>query len=75
MDALALALQAGMEKTCTIHTPLMHLTKAQSITLAQEEGAMELLAHSHTCYNGAVPPCGTCPACLLRAKGFEEAGA
>jgi len=74
MDALALALRAGMESPFTIHTPLMHLTKAQSVTMAQEEGAMELLAHSHTCYNGSVPPCGVCPACVLRCKGFAAAG-
>jgi 7-cyano-7-deazaguanine synthase len=34
---------------------------------------MEALALSHTCYNGAVPPCGECAACILRAKGFAEA--
>ncbi len=57
-----------------IHTPLMFKTKAESVRLAQKWGAMESLAHSHTCYEGSVPPCGKCPACLLRAKGFAEAG-
>lgn len=74
MTALQVALREGMAAPFTIHTPLMHLTKAESVHLAQEVGALELLAHSHTCYNGAVPPCGACPACELRAKGFAEAG-
>lgn len=74
MQALQVALREGMAAPFTIHTPLMHLTKAESVRLAQEVGAMDLLAHSHTCYNGAVPPCGHCPACELRARGFAEAG-
>ena len=74
MEALQHSLRAGMEAEFTIHTPLMHLTKAESIQMAQDNDAMELLAWSHTCYNGSVPPCGTCPACELRAKGFAEAG-
>jgi 7-cyano-7-deazaguanine synthase len=74
MQALQQALRLGMEHAVVIHTPLMHLTKAESVRLAAAEGALDLLAYSHTCYNGAVPPCATCPACLLRAKGFAEAG-
>lgn len=74
MQALQVAIRAGMEHDIIIHTPLMHLTKAESVRLAVEVGALDLLAHSHTCYNGQVPPCGACPACQLRAKGFAEAG-
>lgn len=74
MQALQLALREGMAAPFTIHTPLMQLTKAESVQLAVEVGAIGLLAHSHTCYNGQVPPCGTCPACQLRARGFAEAG-
>lgn len=74
MAALQQALRLGMETQVTIHTPLMHLTKADSVRLAKAEGALELLAWTHTCYNGSVPPCGVCPACVLRAKGFAEAG-
>lgn len=63
-----------------IHTPLMYLSKAQTFKMAQEEGALELvLEHSHTCYNGDRSQkfdwgygCGQCPACKLRAQGFEE---
>ncbi|MER3401850.1 MAG: 7-cyano-7-deazaguanine synthase QueC [Armatimonadota bacterium] len=74
LDTLEQALQLGMEWEIHIHTPLMFLTKAESARLAMEVGAMEALAYSHTCYEGRFPPCGTCPACRLRAKGFAEAG-
>lgn len=57
-----------------IHTPLMFRTKAESVALARRWGALESLAFSHTCYEGTYPPCGKCPSCLLRAKGFAEAG-
>lgn len=74
IDSLEQTLSLGMEWDVTIHTPLMFLTKRETILLAQEVGAMEALAYSHTCYEGRQPPCGICPACKLRAKGFAEAG-
>jgi 7-cyano-7-deazaguanine synthase len=74
MEALEVAISAGMDVTCTIHTPLMHLTKAQTVHLMRDLGRLDWLALSHTCYEGRRPPCGACPACLLRAKGFAEAG-
>lgn len=74
IQALQTALCLGMEYDLSIHTPLMHLSKAQTIELAQKVGAMQAMAYSHTCYNGAVPPCGECQACTLRAKGFAQAG-
>ena len=73
MLALATALHLGMDYAVHIHTPLMHLTKAQTVVLAQNVGAMEALRYSHTCYEGRFPPCGVCPACQLRARGFAEA--
>lgn len=58
----------------TIYTPLMDLTKAQSVLLALElEGCYEALAFTHTSYDGMYPPTGNDHATLLRAKGFEEA--
>lgn len=61
--------------TLYIHRPLIFLTKADSIKLAQRTpGAMEALAYSHTCYAGEYPPCGKCHACVLRAEGFRQAG-
>jgi 7-cyano-7-deazaguanine synthase len=72
--ALAKTINLGMETDIRIHTPLMHLSKADTIRLAIDVGALEAMADTHTCYNGQRPPCGECPACVLRAKGFEEAG-
>jgi 7-cyano-7-deazaguanine synthase len=56
-----------------IHAPLMNLNKAETVEMAVKNGAYGALAWSHTCYNGEFPPCGKCHACLLRARGFEEA--
>jgi len=58
-----------------IHTPLMDLSKAQIVLLANNlEGCMSAMAYSHTCYAGVYPPCGECHSCVLRAYGFNEAG-
>ena len=58
-----------------IETPLMNLSKAQSIKLAQTiPGCMEALAYSHTAYDGKYPPNGKDHASILRAQGFLEAG-
>ena len=58
----------------TIHTPLMNLTKAQSVLMAKSlPGCWEALAYTHTAYDGAYPPTGQDHATLLRAKGFFEA--
>lgn len=71
-----LATKAGVEGTLkfTIHTPLIRLTKAQIIRLGRELGVDYSLTHS--CYDPAPTgrPCGECDACLLRRKGFAEAG-
>ena len=75
MDSLEQTLSLGMEFQFKIHTPLMWLNKAETVALAADlDGCLEALSLSHTCYNGARPPCGECPACVLRARGFAEAG-
>jgi 7-cyano-7-deazaguanine synthase len=79
LRALQKALHLGLgwperQGTLRLHAPLMFRTKAESIALAREWGALESLAYSHTCYEGKFPPCGKCPACILREKGFAEAG-
>ncbi len=72
--ALQQALRLGMESEVTIHTPLMHLSKKKTVELARDLGGLPAMEYTHTCYNGERPPCGQCPACVLRAKGFAEAG-
>ena len=58
-----------------ILTPLMYLAKAETVKLALRlPGCMGALKHSITCYEGKQPGCGVCAACVLRAKGFAEAG-
>ena len=74
IDALEKTLALGLERRITIHTPLMHLTKKETVLLAKELNAIEAMALTHTCYNGLRPPCGKCAACILRARGFAEAG-
>jgi len=71
-----LATRAGVEgrTRLKIHTPLIALTKAGIVKLANELGVPFGLTHS--CYDPGPGgrPCGQCDACLLRAKGFQEAG-
>ena len=74
LQALEQALRLGMDYVVTIHTPLMFKSKAETVLLARDLGALPALADTHTCYYGQRPPCGECPACKLRAKGFAEAG-
>ena len=74
LAALQEALRLGMECDVFIHAPLMHRSKKETVELAAELGALPAMALTHTCYNGQRPPCGECPACRLRAKGFAEAG-
>ncbi len=64
----------GTKQHPQIWAPLLYKTKAESVKLAQNLGALPALAYSHTCYAGEYPPCGKCHACLLRAAGFAEAG-
>ena len=74
IDSLQKTLRLGMESNITIHAPLMHLSKMETVELAAKVGALDAMALTHTCYRGTRPPCGECPACRLRAKGFAEAG-
>ena len=74
IDSIQKTLQLAMEFPFEIHTPLMFLTKAETVKLMDELGRMDLLKYTHTCYEGRSKACGKCPACQLRLKGFEEAG-
>ena len=71
-----LATKAGVEgrQHLVIHIPLIRLSKAQIIQRGLELGVDYGLTHS--CYDPSPTgrPCGACDSCLLRAKGFTEAG-
>lgn len=71
-----LATKAGIEgrTDIRIHTPLIELSKAAIVKLAAGLGLDFRLTHS--CYDPRPDgrPCGDCDSCLLRRKGFEEAG-
>jgi 7-cyano-7-deazaguanine synthase len=70
-----LATRAGVEgRRLRIHAPLIGLGKAEIVTLGQRLGVDYGMTWS--CYDPTPDgtPCGHCDACLLRAKGFREAG-
>lgn len=57
-----------------IQTPLIHMTKAESIHLMAELGKLWWLAFSHTAYDGTYPPVSKDHASVLRAEGFLQSG-
>lgn len=82
LKALQVALNLGMEQRFVIQTPLMWIDKAATWALAEQLGGDHLLKiikeHTHTCYIGDRAHlhdwgygCGACPACKLRAQGWE----
>jgi 7-cyano-7-deazaguanine synthase len=79
IDSLEYTLYEGLDSenapyTPNIVTPLMSLTKAETVKLALEyDNCYTALAYSHTSYGGEYPPTTNDHANLLRAKGFEEA--
>ena len=83
MKAMQLALSLGMDKRFLIETPLMWIDKAETWALTHSLGGPKLvdlvIEHTHTCYLGDRTHrhawgygCGTCPACDLRAKGYDR---
>ena len=70
-----LGTRAGVEGSrFRIHTPLIAMSKAEIIRHGNALGLDYSLTHS--CYDPRPDgrPCGTCDSCVLRAKGFREAG-
>lgn len=83
MKAMQLALSLGMDRRLLIETPLMWIDKAATWALARQLGGQPLVdlivEHTHTCYQGDREHrhawgygCGSCPACELRARGWER---
>ncbi|MAU60240.1 MAG: 7-cyano-7-deazaguanine synthase QueC [Parvibaculum sp.] len=82
LKALEQAISLGMDKSFSLETPLMRIDKAATWKLAEDLGGKALvnliIEESHSCYRGDRSRghdwgygCGTCPACELRAKGYN----
>ena len=83
LDAQASAISMGLDKPMAIATPLMYRSKADTFNMAKALGGeafVDLIVETtHTCYLGDRTKrhdwgygCGTCPACELRANGWNE---
>jgi 7-cyano-7-deazaguanine synthase len=83
LDAVERSLVLGMDRPLRIDTPLMWIDKAQTWAMLAGLGGEALVAlaveHTHTCYLGDRSTrhawgygCGTCPACELRASGWQR---
>ena len=77
-DKMREALMYG-SKLCTqygvpiqIETPIIHLSKAEIVKMGMDLAAP--LENTWSCYQPGEFPCGRCDSCVLRARGFEEAG-
>ena len=82
IKALQVAVDLGMDKRYVFHTPLMWIDKAATWSLAHDLGGAQLVdlvkRETHTCYKGDRTRlhewgygCGNCPACELRAGGWD----
>jgi 7-cyano-7-deazaguanine synthase len=72
-ETARLATKRGVEgRPIAVRTPLVDLTKSEIVRLGLDVKAPLHLTWS--CYRGGPRPCGTCDSCVLRAKGFAEAG-
>jgi 7-cyano-7-deazaguanine synthase len=83
IKAMSGALRLGMDTDFRVETPLMWLDKAAVWRMARQLGGRPLVdvvrVETHTCYLGVrdeLHPwgygCGSCPACMLRAGGFQR---
>ncbi len=83
LKALQVALNLGMDRRFVIDTPLMWLDKAATWELAEQLGGATLVklirTDTHSCYEGIRETlhdwgygCGVCPACELRANGYQS---
>lgn len=83
VKAMQVALSLGLDKSVTLHTPLMWIDKAETFAMAEQLGGKALLdlvvEGTHSCYLGDRTHrhdwgygCGTCPACELRAQGYAK---
>jgi 7-cyano-7-deazaguanine synthase len=73
-ELIKLASKVGVEYgvAMKIETPLLYMTKKEIVELGMRLKAP--LEYTWSCYSGGDIPCGKCDSCILRAKGFAEAG-
>jgi 7-cyano-7-deazaguanine synthase len=75
MDLMEKVLQMDLvDPQFKIHTPLVHMSKKESLVLANKLGVLDyLLRETVTCYEG-IPQigCGVCPSCRLRHEGVRQ---
>jgi len=72
-EAMRLGTQAGAGGwKVEIRVPLINLTKKDIVLLGKKLGVP--FETTWSCYAGGDKPCGVCDSCILRAKGFREAG-
>lgn len=79
IDSLETTLSLGIfgkKDSLKIITPLIFLSKAETVLLAKELGALPYMKYTNTCYRPTADgkACGKCPACKIRLSGFKEAG-
>ena len=70
--AIQAGTRAGIEGRLRFRFPLVEKTKSQIVALGRSLGTPLELTWS--CYEGGALPCGRCDSCVLRTKGFREAG-
>ena len=75
LKSMEVSIREALDRPIKIEAPLLFLDKKKTVEMSFElPGCWRALAHSHTCYEGQCPPCGKCHSCLLRLRGFEQAG-
>lgn len=70
--AIRLGTKRGIEGKLSVEFPIIDKTKSGIIKLGASLGVP--FKFTRSCYRGGVKPCGECDSCILRAKGFKEAG-
>ena len=69
---IELGTKRGLEKKLKLEFPLINMAKKEIIELGQTLGVP--FQFTRSCYEGLRKPCGRCDSCVLRSKGFREAG-
>jgi 7-cyano-7-deazaguanine synthase len=73
VKSMNVTLNLAMDYNFNVIAPLMYLTKKETWALADKLGYLEYIRdNTHTCYEGTVGGCSTCPSCILRDKGYKE---